>query len=65
MQQSFLTETVAINFVEQLKKNMDHRFVPESDHVQELVILLIFSFPLPYLRDHGLLRSRNFATMAT
>ena len=44
------------------KKSMGFRFVPECNHAQESHTCIFF---LPYLRDRGLLRSRNIATMAT
>ena len=62
-QQPFLTETV-ICIVARCEKNMDYCFVPERNHAKESHESQ-FSFCLPYLQDHGLLRSRNFATMAT
>jgi len=34
-------------------------------HAQESHTRHFFPFFLPYLQDHGLLRSRDFATMAT
>ena len=65
-QQSFLKETV-ICIVARCKKNMDYCFVPECNHAKEShesQFFRVFFCP-PYLQDHGLLRSRNFATMAT
>ena len=65
-QQPFLTETV-ICIVARCEKNMDYCFVPERNHAKESHESQFFSFFFcpPYLQDHGLLRSRNFATMAT
>ena len=57
------TET-AIFIFERWKKSMGYRFVPECNHAQESH-LSIFSFSLPYLQDHSLLRSRNVANMVT
>ena len=34
-------------------------------HRKVILYLLVFLFLLPYFQDHGLLRSRNFATMTT
>ena len=62
-QQSFLTET-AIFIIERWKKRLSYRFVPECNHALESY-LSFFSFSLPYLQDHSLLRSRTFATMVT
>ena len=58
LQQSFLTET-AICIVEQWKKSMGCRFVPECDHAQESQTCQPFRYFLSYLQDHGLLRPRN------
>ena len=60
-QRSFLTET-AICIVERWRKSIGYRFVPECSLAQESHICHFF---LPYLQDHGFLRSRPFATMAT
>ena len=57
-QQPFLTEA-AICIFEQWKKSMGYRFVPECNHAQENDTCYFSSFFLPYLHDHGLLRSRN------
>ena len=32
---------------------------------RKVIHVIFFPFFLPYLQDHGLLRSRDFATMAT
>ena len=61
---TFLTET-AICSVERGKKSVGYRFVPECNHTQESPACQVFLFLMRYLQDHGLLRSRNFATMAT
>ena len=73
-----LTET-AICVVEQWKESMFYCSVPEFNHAQESHVLLLFQsakihgkvihvnfflFFLPYLQDHSLLKSRNFATLA-
>ena len=63
-QQSFLTET-AICTVERWKKSNGYRFVPECNHEEESRTCQFFHSFLPNLQDHGLLRSRKFATMAT
>ena len=64
-QKSFLTES-AIFIVEQQKESMGYRFVPECNHTQESHTCQLFRFFfLPYLKDHWLLRSWNFAAMAT
>ena len=55
-QQSFWTETV-VCIVDRLKKRMGCCFVPDCNHAQES--------HTSYLQDHGLLRTANFATMAT
>ena len=45
---------------------MGYHFVPVCNHAQENHTCQSLSFFfLPYLQDHNLLRSRNFATMAT
>ena len=62
-QQFFLTEA-AISIFERWKKSMGYRFVSECNHAQKSQ-LSIFSFSLPCLQDHSLLRSSNFATMVT
>ena len=65
LHQSFLTETV-ICIVKRWKKLMGYRLVPECNHAQESHTCHFFVvFFLSYLQDHGLLRSRNFSTMAT
>ena len=61
---TFLTET-AICSVERGKKSVGYRFVPECNHTHESPACQVFLFLMQYLQDHGLLRSRNFATMAT
>ena len=47
---------------------MGCRFVPECNTAREShechFFLVLLSF-LPYLQEHGLLRSRNFTAMAT
>ena len=63
-QQPFLTEA-AICIVERWKKSIGYRFVPECNHAQESQTCHFLLLLLPYLQDHGLLRSRNVATMAT
>ena len=63
-QKSFLTE-MAICIVERWKKSMGYCFVPECNHVRESHASQFFRFFLQYFQDRGLLRSRNFATMAT
>ena len=63
-QQSFLTETV-ICIVARCKKNMDYFFVVQSCKRKSWISIFSFFFCPPYLQDHGLLRSKNFATMAT
>ena len=60
-QQSFLTET-AICIVERWNKSVGYRFVPQCNLAQESHTCHFF---LPYLQDHGLLRSRPFATVTT
>ena len=62
-QQPFLTETV-ICIVKRWKKSMGYRFVPECNHEEESRTCQFFHSFLPNLHDHGLLRSRKFATMA-
>ena len=62
-QQSFLTET-AIFIFERWKTRLSYRFVPECNHALESH-WSIFSFSLPSLQDHSLLRSRTFATIVT
>ena len=42
---------------------MGYRFVPGCIHAQQSHTCEFFRFFLPYLQDHGLLRSRNFASM--
>ena len=61
---SFLTETVICVF-ERWKEIVSYRFVSECNHVKESHTCQSFTFLLSYLQDHGLLRSKNFATMAT
>ena len=61
---TFLTET-AICSVEREKTSVGCRFVPECNYTQESRACRVFLFLTQYLQDHGLLRSRNFATMAT
>ena len=55
--------------VERWKKSMDYCFVPEYYYVPEshrvMSIFFFFVFLFCHLQDHGLLRSRNFATIAT
>ena len=64
-EQSFLTET-AICIVERCKISMDYCFVPDCNHERKVMNLNFFVFFCPpYLQDHALLRSSNFATMAT
>ena len=64
-EQSFLTET-AICIVERCKISMDYCFVPDCSHERKVMNLNFFVFFCPpYLQDHALLRSSNFATMAT
>ena len=62
-QQSFLTET-ATCIVERWKKSMGYRPVSKCNHAQESHTVMSLFF-LPYLQDHCLLRSGDFATMAT
>ena len=62
-QQTFLTET-AICIVERWKKSMGYRLVSKCNHAQESQTVMSVFF-VPYLQDHCLLRSGNFATMAT
>ena len=63
-QQTILAET-AICIVEGRKKSMGYPFVPECNRAEDrkscMSIVLFF---LSYFQDHGLLRSRNFVTMA-
>ena len=48
------------------KNIMGYRLVPECNLAQESRTCQFLSlFFLPYLQSHGLLRSRNFASMAT
>ena len=54
----------AIFIIERWKKNMNYCFVPECNHAQKSQTY-IFLFSLSYLQDHGLLISRDFATMVT
>ena len=65
-QQFFLTEMV-ICIAKWWRKVhcMGYHFVPEFNHAQESHTSQTLHFFLPYLQDHDLLRSRNFATMAT
>ena len=66
-QQSFLSETV-ICIVERWKRSMDYRFVLECNLIMHRKVIHVNFFRfffLPHLQYHGLLRSRNFATMAT
>ena len=46
-------------------KSMGYHFVSECNHVQESHSWRLFRFFPPHLQEHSLLRSRNFATMAT
>ena len=63
-QQSILVET-AICIVEWWKKSMGYPFVPECNRaVDRKSCMSIFFFFLSYFQDHGLLRSRNFVTIA-
>ena len=56
---------MAIYIVKRWKKSIGC-FVPDFSHAQKSHTCQFFRFFfLPYLRDHGVLRSRNFATMAT
>ena len=60
--QSFLTET-AMCIVERWKKEMGYHVFPWCNHAQEVIHVNFFFSAI--LQDHGLLRSANFATMAT
>ena len=61
----FLLIKMAIYIVKRWKKSIGC-FVPDFNHAQESHTCQCFRFFfLPYLRDHDVLRSRNFATMAT
>ena len=44
---------------------MSYFFVPECNHAQESQTYIFFLFSLSYLQDHGLLISRDYATMVT
>ena len=59
-----VTDTAAC-IVERWKKSMGYRFVPGCNRAQESRACQCFKFFLPYLQGRVLLRSRNFATMAT
>ena len=61
---TFFIET-AICSVKRGKKSVGCCFVPECNHTQESRARQVFLFLMRHLQDHGLLRSRNFATMAT
>ena len=64
-QQPFFTAT-AICIVKRWKWSMGYCFAPECNHTQESHTCQLFRFFfLPYLKDHWLLRSWNFAAMAT
>ena len=63
-QQSFLTETT-ICIDEQWKKSMGYCLVPKCNHAQESHTRQFFRFFLPFLQDHGFLRSRYIAALAT
>ena len=58
-QQSFLTDTT-VCIVEQWIKSIGYGFVPAAS-MHKKVTRHFFYY---YLQDHGLFRSRNFATMA-
>ena len=60
-QLSCLIET-AICIVERWKKSLGYRFASECNHAQERHTCHCCP---PYVRNHGLLRSRHSATMAT
>ena len=64
-QQSFFTETA---IVVRRKKKMGHHFVPRAVMLRKVIhvsfFFFVFFLPYMYLQNHGLLRSRNFATMA-
>ena len=62
-QQLFLVK-MAIYIAKQWKKSIGC-FVPDYSHAQESHTCQFFRFFLSYLRDHDVLKSRNFATMAT
>ena len=50
------------------KKSIGYRFVPECNTAREshaCHFFLVLSSFLPYLQEHGLLRTRNFTAMAT
>ena len=59
-QQSVLTETV-ICIVKRWKKVWAAFLFPSACHAQKVMLV----FLVPYLQDQGLLRSQNFATIAT
>ena len=59
-QQTLLIET-AISICERWNKKL---FLSAITH-RKVMSIFSFFFCLLYLEDHGLLRSRNFATMAT
>ena len=64
-QQSFLTETAfaSSNDARKVWATMGYCFVSECNQAQESQTCQFFHFFLPYLQNHGLLRSRNFASM--
>ena len=61
---SFLTE-MAICIFERWKEIVGYRFAPSAIMYRKVIHVFFFTFFLSYLFDHGLLRSKNFATMAT
>ena len=68
-QQSFLTETAFTSSndarkVQTVSATMGYCFVSECNQAQECHTCQFFHFFLPYLQDHGLLSSRNFASKA-
>ena len=64
-EQNFCTSTIFLDIciVERWKKSMVYRFVPSC--TGKSYTSFFPPFFLPYLQDHGLLRSRDFTTMAT